>query len=40
MRFFNNEILAIFKDLPGILNSRYNLVIRLKSVFNTFYVNI
>ena len=40
MRFFNNEILAIFKDLPGILNSCYNLAIRLKSVFNTFYVNI
>ena len=40
MRFYNNEILAIFKHLPGILNNRYNLVIRLKSFFNTFYVNI
>ena len=42
MRFYNNEILAIFKDLPGILKrmNRYNPVIRLKSFFNTSYINI
>ena len=36
----NNNILAIFKDLPGTQNNRYNPVIRLKSFVNTFYVNI
>ena len=35
MRYYNNEILAIFKDPPGILNNGYNPVIRLKSFFNT-----
>ena len=40
MRFYNNEILAIFKDLQGILNNRYNPVIKLKSFFDTSYVNI
>ena len=40
MRFYNYEILAIFKDLPGIQNNRYNPFIRLKSFVNTFYVNI
>ena len=29
MGFYNNEILAIFKDLPEIQNNRYNPVIRL-----------
>ena len=39
MRYYNNE-LAIFKDSPEILNNRYNPVIRLKSFFNTSYVNM
>ena len=39
MKYYNDEILAIFKDWPGILNNRYNPVIRLKSFFNTSYVS-
>ena len=31
MRFYDNEILAIFKNLLGIQNNSYNPVIRLKS---------
>ena len=38
--FYNNEILAIFKNLPEIQNNRYNPVIRLKSFVNTSYVHI
>ena len=42
MRFYDNEILAIFKNLLGIQNNRYNPVIRLKSfalwlLFWSFY---
>ena len=33
--FYNNEILAIFKNLPEIQNNQYNPVIRLKSFVNT-----
>ena len=40
MGFYDNEILAIFKNLPEIQNDRYNPVIRLKSFVNTSYVHI
>ena len=40
MRFYNNEILAIFQNLLEIQNNRYNPVMMLKSFVNTSYVHI
>ena len=40
MKFYDKEILVIFKKLPGIQNNRYNPVITHKSFANTSYVNL